>query len=74
LVDELPVHELHDPVGDGLDKLMVVAGEEDHALEVDQAVVDGGDGLQVQVVGGLVQHQGIGTEQHHPGQHAPDLL
>ena len=26
------------------------------------------------MVGGLVQHQGIGTEQHHPGQHAPDLL
>ena len=74
LVNELSVHELHDAVGNGLHKLMVMAGKEHHALEVDQAVVHSGDGFQVQVVGGLVQNQHVGTVEHHPGEHAPHLL
>ena len=45
------------PVGcgktSGFDELVVLAGEQDVAGEVHQAVVDGGDGFQVQVVGGL---------------------
>ena len=60
-----PVHEAigfeaDDPVGDGLDELVVMGAEEHIALEIHQAVVDGGDAFQVQVVGGLIQHEHIG--------------
>ena len=43
-------------------------------LEVDQTIVEGSDGLQVQVVGGLVQQQHIGAGQHHTGEHTAHLL
>lgn len=55
-VDELAVGgEVEHPVGHGLHQLVVVGGEEHVALDGLQAVVQGGDGLQIQVVGGLVQ-------------------
>ena len=53
---------------------MVVGGEEHVALDGLQAVVQGGDGLQIQVVGGLVKQQHVGPGEHHPGEHAPHLL
>ena len=53
---------------------MVVRRKKDVALEILQAVVDRGDGFQVQVVGGLVENQYIGAEEHHPRKHAPHLF
>ena len=68
-------HDLHDAVGRGLDDLVVTGGEEDHAREPDHAVVEGGDGLHVQVVGGLVQDQHVSApEIIISGQHAADLF
>ena len=49
--------DLHDPVCGGLDDLVVTGGEKQHARELDQAVVQGSDGLHVQMVGGLVEEQ-----------------
>ena len=55
-VDELSVSgEVKDAVTHGLDELMVVGGHQNVAFDHLQALVQGGDGLQVQVVGGLVQ-------------------
>ena len=51
-----------------------MAGKQHHALEVHQAVVDGGDGFQIQMVGGLIQHQHVGAVEHHAGEHTPGLL
>ena len=51
-----------------------MAGKQHHALEVHQAVVDGGDGFQIQMVGGLIQHQHVRAVEHHAGEHTPDLL
>ena len=66
--------ELHDPIGNGLDKLVVVAGKQHHALEINEAVVDGSNRLQVQVVCRLIHHQHIGAKKHHPREHTPYLL
>ena len=73
-VDDTAGGELDDPVGHGADELMVVGSEQEHLAEGDQTVVEGGDRLQVQVVGRLVQDQHVGAGQHHPGQHAADPL
>ena len=51
-----------------------MAGKQHHTLEVHQAIVDGGDGFQIQVVGGLIQHQHVRTVEHHTGEHTPNLL
>ena len=39
-----------------------------------QAVVEGGDRLHIQMVGGLVQNQAVGSADHHLGQKATHLL
>ena len=53
---------------------MVMAGEEDHAGEFNQAVVQGRNGLHVQMVGRLVENQHVGPLNHHHGQLAAHLL
>ena len=54
LVDEGTVwKDLHNAVGGCLHELMVMGGEEDHARELDQSVVESGNGFHVQMVGGL---------------------
>lgn len=66
--------QFNNPVDHCIDKFVVMGGENYYLLEFDQAVVQGGDGFQIQVVGGFVQDQNIGVGQHHPGQHTPDLF
>ena len=66
--------DLDDPVGNGLHELVVVGGKENGLRVADQAVVQGGDGLLIQVVGGFVQHQHIGAGEHHLAQHTPHPL
>ena len=53
---------------------MVVAGEDHVVLKGLQAVVQGRDALQIQMVGRLIQYEEIGPRKHHPAQHAPHLL
>ena len=74
-VNELPFgSEVKDPVTHRLDQLVVMGGNQHIALDCLQTVVQCGDGLQIQVVGGLVQQEHVGPGQHHPGQHTPHLL
>ena len=62
LVDQSTIRkDLHDPVGSGLHKLMVMAGEQSHTGELDQPVVQGGDRLHIQMVGRLVEDQAVCT-------------
>ena len=51
-----------------------MGGDQHIALDGLQAIIQGGDGLQIQVVGGLVKQQHVGPGEHHPGEHAPHLL
>ena len=74
LVDDAVGRELDDSVADRLDELMVVARHEDDALEILKGIVEGLDRLEVEVVGGRVEHEGIGVGQHHAGYHAAYLL
>ena len=53
---------------------MVVRREEHAALKGNQPLVDRGDGLKVQMVGRLVEHEHIRAEEHHPGKHAAHLF
>ena len=75
LIDNAAVRlNLDDAVCDGLDEFVVVRREENAALKADQPLVDRGDGLKVQMVGRLVEHEHIRTEEHHPGKHAAHLF
>ena len=51
-----------------------MGGDQHIALDGLQAIIQGGDGLQIQVVGGLIQQEHVGPGQHHSGQHTPHLL
>ena len=53
---------------------MVAAGEEGDAGELDQSVVERGDGFHVQMVGGLVEHQAVRAGDHHLGKQASHLF
>ena len=46
--------DFDDAIGDGLDELVVMAGEHDGAFVVLKGIVEGGNAFQVQVVGRLV--------------------
>ena len=59
--------DLNDTVGSGLYELVVMAGEQCHTGELDQTVVQRGDGLHVQMVSGLIQDQTVGAADHHLG-------
>ena len=75
LVDQLaPRYDLHDPVGCCLDDLMVPGGEQKHTREFDHPVIQRCDRLHIQMIGGLVEEQHIGTGDHHLGQQAPHLF
>lgn len=65
-VDDAPRTELDYPVCYGVDKLMVMAGKQDYPGKVDQGIVQGSDGLKVQMIGWLVQDQAIACLQHYP--------
>ena len=51
--------QLDDPVTGGVEDLVVVGSHEDGALELNEAVVKCGNRFQVQVVGWLIQYQGV---------------
>ena len=53
---------------------MVMAGEEDIALEGLERVVEGLDGLEVEVVGRAVEDERIGVLEHHARDHTAHLL
>ena len=74
LVDGAGWCQFDDAVCHGVDKLVVVAGEENVALECHQVVVESLDAFQVQVVGWGVENQAVGVLQLHSGYHTSHLL
>ena len=65
LIDDATRGELDDAVSYRLDELMVMAGEEDVALEGLKRIVERLDRLQVKVVRGAVEDEGIRILEHH---------
>ena len=74
LVDDATRSELDDAVSYRLDELMVMAGEEDVALEGLERIIERLDRLQVKVVRGAVEDEYIGILEHHARDHAAHLL
>ena len=72
--DALAAVELEDPAGDVVEEVAVVGDRDDRALVLGEMLLEPGDGLGVEVVGGLVQQQQIGRAQQQPTErHAPAL-
>ena len=65
------VAHLDDPVGHAVDEVPVVADEEDRAPVGRQVLLQPADGVDVEVVGGLVEEQDVGVAQQQPGQQDP---
>ena len=51
-----------------------MAVEQNYTREIHQGFVQAGDGFQVQVVGGLIKNQTVGTTEHQLGKHTTNLL
>ena len=55
-------------------EIPVVGNNDDRVVEVDQEFLQPGDGVQIQMVGRLVQQQDVGVAEQGPGQQDLDLL
>ena len=66
--------DFHNTVCRCLYKLVIVAGEECNTGELDQSVVQGSDGLHIQVVGGFIENQTVCTADHHLGKQTAYLF
>ncbi len=66
--------DLHYSVRHRRYQLLVMRAEENHLREGDQPVVQCGDGFKVQVIGRLVEDEGVGAGEHHLGEHTADTL
>lgn len=73
-IDDAIRRQLDDAVGDGLDKLVVMAREEDIAFERLERVVERLDGFEVQVVRRRVEDEAVCVDQHHARNHATHFL
>ncbi len=72
--DALAAVELEDPAGDVVEEVAVVGDRDDRALVLGQVLLEPGDRLGVEVVGGLVEQQQVGRAQQQPAErHAPAL-
>ena len=71
---DLTVVDVRD-IGTYLVQEIPVMGDNDDCIfEVDQELLQPGDGVQVQMVGRLIQQQDIGVAEQGPGQQDLDLL
>lgn len=73
LVNRAAGCEFDDTVAYGLNELVVVAGEQNVALEGDKVVVQCLDRLQVEMVGRRVEDETVGILQLHAGNHQTHL-
>lgn len=73
-VDDTAWSKFDNPVGNGMDELMVVACEKEDFGELNQAVVQGGDGFEVEVIGRFIEDQNICAAEHHLTEHTTHLF
>ena len=66
--------ELEDPAGDVVEEVAVVGDDEDGVRVLDQVLLQPGDGLGVEVVGGLVEEQHLGLLEQEPAEGDAALL
>ena len=60
--------EVPDACGDFVDDVVVVGDEEHGAVIFLQREIEGVDGFEVQVIGGLVEHEHVGLLQHQAAE------
>ena len=65
---DLAVVDIHGVGADGIQEVPVVGDGDDHAGEVQQEILQPVDGLDIQVVGGLVQHDNIRVSEKRLGK------
>ena len=65
---QLSTIELHDASGNAIKERAVVGDGDETALEVDQQIFEPGDGVEIQVVGRLIEQQHIGLGDQRLGQ------
>ena len=65
--------QVHDPCGEAPEEGPVVGHEEEASLKAEEEVLQPLDGIQVQVVGRLVQEKYVGLGGQRPGQEGPPL-
>ena len=70
-VDQLAAIQFHDACGQRLQELTVVGDEQHRAAEFQQHLFQPGDGMNVQVVGRLVEQQYVGLTDQRLGQQHP---
>ena len=74
-VRDLPVAQQRDDrVAHALHEVPVVADDHERARPTVEQVLEAGEGVDVQVVGGLVQHQHVGLGHQEPGELQPSPL
>ena len=66
--------ELYDAVGHSIDEFVVVGSKEYIALEGNEVVIEGLNGLQVKVVGRRIENETVGILELHTRNHTPHLL
>src|SRR5690606_16698002 len=66
--------EFEDPAGDLVEEIPVVGDDEDRALVFDEVFLEPGDGLGVEMVGGLVEQQEVGGLEQQPAEGDAALL
>ena len=72
-VEQPAAVDLDDAAGQLLHQQAVVGDDDDGAGVGGQEVFQPGDGVDVQVVGGLVEHEDVGTRHQRPGQQGAPL-
>ena len=73
-IGDFAVLNFDDAVCNGAYHFKVLTRKENVALEVIKTFIDCGDRLQIQMVGGLIEDQNVGAEEHHTGEHTAHLL
>ena len=71
VLDERPPAQLQHMGGDGVDEVAVVADEQQGAAPAHQVLLEPGDRVDVEVVGGLVEDQQVGLGDQQCGQRHP---
>ena len=72
--DDGLVVDVGDVGADGVEEVAVVRDGDDGAVVADEEVLEPVDGFEVEIVGGLVEEQGLGVAEEGLGEQDADLL
>src|ERR1035437_997845 len=67
-VFDFAVVEVPDAGGDFVDQIVIVGDQDHRALVLLEREVEGVDGLEIEMIGGLVEHQEVGLLEHQAAE------